>query len=75
MHPVYDILGNPSFFLDRLFNALQEEGVDVSNYELDHLCYRVESLERYEELKAALSGMGNLLSKKSENTGMLTFIA
>ncbi|MCO6491734.1 MAG: VOC family protein [Phaeodactylibacter sp.] len=65
MHPVYDILGDPSSFLDRLFNALREKGIDVSNCELDHLCYRVESVERYEELKAALSGTGKLLSGKA----------
>ncbi|HVM90767.1 MAG TPA: VOC family protein [Verrucomicrobiae bacterium] len=34
-------------FLTRLFHLLDEAGVDVSNLEMDHVCYRVETLERY----------------------------
>ncbi|MCB9287065.1 MAG: VOC family protein [Lewinellaceae bacterium] len=64
MHPIYGLLGDPTAFLDRLFAALKEKNIEVSIYELDHLCYRVESRERYEELKGALSGLGDLLSEK-----------
>ncbi len=64
MHPIHDILGDPTAFLERLFAALKEKNIDASNYELDHLCYRVESRERYESLKAQLSGLGELLSEK-----------
>ena len=64
MHPIHHLLESPSPFLDRLFAALEKAKVGVSNYELDHLCYRVESRERYEELKAALSTLGKLLSEK-----------
>lgn len=64
MHPIHDLLGDPTLFLGRLFAALEEAEVDVSNYELDHLCYRVETQERYKELKAQLSRLGELLSEK-----------
>lgn len=37
-------------FLRRLFLALDAAGVDVSRYEMDHVCYRVETGERYEAL-------------------------
>ncbi|MCB0550239.1 MAG: VOC family protein [Phaeodactylibacter sp.] len=64
MHPIHHLLGDPTPFLDRLFAALEEEAIDVSTCELDHLCYRVESIQRYQELKASLSEMGELLSEK-----------
>jgi predicted metalloenzyme YecM len=31
--------------------VLDTIGIDVSQFELDHFCYRVETIERYEELK------------------------
>jgi predicted metalloenzyme YecM len=40
-------------FLTRLFHLLDEAGVDVSELEMDHVCYRVETRERYERLKHA----------------------
>lgn len=54
---------DPSAFLRRLFAALQADGVDVSAFELDHLCYRVESLERYAALKDTLSEQAVLLGE------------
>lgn len=40
-------------FLDRLFSELARAGVDVSSYPMDHVCYRVAEMDRYEELKHA----------------------
>ncbi|MCC6563650.1 VOC family protein [Candidatus Uhrbacteria bacterium] len=40
-------------FLQRLTSQLAEERVDVSRYEMDHVCYRVDSLTRYEMLAHA----------------------
>lgn len=42
-------------FLQRLFLALAHVRVNVSAYEMDHVCYRVETLERYHELCHAWS--------------------
>lgn len=55
------LLGNPTSFLDHIFQYLNEKKVVVDNYELDHICYRVETEARYEALKAALSNLGELL--------------
>ena len=56
------ILGSVSPFLDHLFQQLAADGIDVSSYELDHLCYRVDTLERYQKLKTELCAIGSLLT-------------
>ena len=57
------LLGNPTSFLDLIFQYLKEKKVAVSNYELDHICYRVETEERYQQLKKALTDLGELLTE------------
>ena len=63
MKDIEDLLGDIPCFLTRLFVALDKDGIDVSNSELDHICYRVETNERYEQLKEGLAGFGGLLSE------------
>lgn len=58
-----DALAAPTSFLQKLFAALTECSVDVSGLELDHLCYRVESEDRYAVLKELLDARGALLSE------------
>jgi len=57
------LLGSPNTFLDKLFQYLSEKKITVSNYELDHICYRVATEERYQILKKALSNLGELLTE------------
>lgn len=57
------MLPDPSVFLMRLFRALAQDDIDVSALELDHVCYRVATEERYHELKAGLLRNGVLLSE------------
>ena len=56
-------LPDPNSFLERLFAALRADGIDVPTFALDHLCYRVETLERYAELKGKLLEEGFLLGE------------
>ena len=58
-----DALTAPTSFLRKLFAALAECSVDVSDLELDHLCYRVEDVDRYAELREQLDAEGTLLSE------------
>ena len=60
--PIQQLLGNPTPFLDHLFQYLSAKGINVANYELDHICYRVETEERYQQLKKQLSNLGELLT-------------
>jgi uncharacterized protein len=57
------MLPDPTTFLTRLFQALGQDGIDVSALELDHVCYRVATEERYHELKVKLLRNGVLLSE------------
>lgn len=50
-------------FLDRIFLQLEAIDVDVSSFELDHICYRVETMQSYEVLKTELQKKGTLLSE------------
>lgn len=56
------VLGPVEPFFDELFKALASDQIDVSHYELDHICYRVETLSRYQELVEKLSPLGDLLT-------------
>ena len=65
MHPLP--LPSPTPFLDELMTALTTDGIDVSTYELDHLCYRVATPERYQELRDQLPQYGELLTDNPVN--------
>lgn len=67
MHPIEKYLGEINSFLFKVFAALAKDKIDVSKYELDHVCYRVETLDRYEELKKQLLNSGELLSENEIN--------
>jgi len=63
-HPLEKILGSPEEFLDDLFNQLSDLSIDVSDLEMDHICYRVETMEDYNSLKHQLQELGKILSDK-----------
>lgn len=48
-------------FLGMMFVSLEKMRVDVSSYLMDHVCYRVETLERYHELRASLSPLAAIV--------------
>ena len=54
---------DPSSFLRKLFAALLNSGIDATELELDHLCYRVESMDRYEALRRELNTKSTLLGE------------
>lgn len=51
---------SPLPFLEELFDLLAEHHLDVSDLDLDHICYRVETMERYSELKAIIPSFGRI---------------
>jgi predicted metalloenzyme YecM len=63
MKSIETLLGDATPFLEKLFASLEHEKVDVSKYESDHICYRTETNDRYEELKQKLSEFGTLLTE------------
>ena len=61
------LLQNSYKFLSHIFHTLETLKIDVSRLELDHLCYRVETWERYETLKKMLETEAELLKETMIN--------
>jgi uncharacterized protein len=59
---ITNILGDVNGFLEKAFSHLNEVGVDVGEYEMTHLCYRVATEEEFWAKKEGLSRVGNLIS-------------
>ncbi len=56
-------LPDPTPFLDQLFASLHADGLQVQELELDHLCYRVDSSERYSACRTLFAQHGTLLAE------------
>jgi len=54
---------SPNTFLSNIFLKLKQSGIDVKDYQLDHICFRVETWERYIELKKVIANQGELLAE------------
>lgn len=54
---------NFTSFLDKFFEKLSKTGVDISEFELDHLGYQCSSDEDYDKLKQTFSDMGEMLDE------------
>lgn len=65
LHSMY--LPSPTPFLTQLFTALEPVTGALDHLELDHLCYRVESVARYEQLRDSLLAENELLVESPVN--------
>jgi len=54
-------LAHAPAFLDELMKQLAEKRIDISDWEIDHICYRTSSIENYERAKESASLVGDLL--------------
>jgi predicted metalloenzyme YecM len=63
MADIYKLLGDVNGFLEKIISALDADKINVSKYELDHVCYRVKSQDEYEQFKSKLSHLGELLTE------------
>lgn len=48
-------------FLTQIFDRLKAASVEVYNWPIDHLCYRVQSQEQYQSMRVEFNQMGTLL--------------
>ena len=62
-HPVNEFLGDHSTFLDQIFSLLGKDEFDVNNYELDHICFRVETMESYNDISKQILDHAVLLTE------------
>lgn len=61
------LLNHHNTFLEQVFLSLEGVGISVDNFELDHLCYRVNRLDRYFYLLGLLQNTHILLSESEIN--------
>jgi len=59
-----DVLPSPIPFLKQLSVEMQEANANFTDLTIDHICYRVETNERYLQLKERLSKHGKMLTEK-----------
>jgi uncharacterized protein len=52
-----EVIGDYKSFVSELLAKVSEAGIDVKDYPIDHLCYRAETSEDYESVKAELSAL------------------
>lgn len=66
------IIGDPHLFLEELFKLMDDIELDVSKYELDHICYRVDSIENYRTKKIQLQSFGKILAETMVNGRLIS---
>ena len=55
-------------FLEQLFKKITASGIEIaSHWDIDHLCYRVDSLDRYQELKHLFEAFSTQLIESDVN--------
>lgn len=62
-----NILESVPAFIVAVHDETREAGLDLSNFEIDHFCFRVESLSQYDHYKKEMKVFGNLLSEAKIN--------
>ena len=67
MNNLSNILPSPELFLKNIFKELQDLSIDISKFECDHMCYRVETYSKYLELKEKLHQIGTLVGEEVIN--------
>jgi predicted metalloenzyme YecM len=68
MSELHTIIGDYQSFLEEMLQEVVHEGFDLTDFvQMDHMCYRVPSLEQYEIKKKELQKVGALLGENQVN--------
>lgn len=68
MNDLQTIIGDYQAFLKQIITEIQNEGFDLSDFsQMDHICYRVSSIEVYAAKKQELTAFGKLLGETQVN--------
>ncbi len=68
MSELKKVIGDYDRFIDELTTEVSEQGFDLDDFmALDHICYRVGSIERYKEKKDQLSVLARLMTETMVN--------
>lgn len=62
------LIGNYPAFLQDILSRVTNEGFDLADFvQIDHMCYRVPSIEAYAQKKSELNTVGTLLGETMVN--------
>jgi predicted metalloenzyme YecM len=68
MTKLHEVLDDVDIFVATVLREVSQAGYDLDDFvQIDHVCYRVPSLERYSEKKAEFALVGKLISEKRVN--------
>lgn len=68
MNDLQQIIGDYPSFLKLILTEIRDAGFDLSDFvQMDHMCYRVSSLEHYDLKKRDLARVGSLLGEAQVN--------
>lgn len=60
-------------FLELLFQDMQQGGIELeAHWDIDHVCYRSDSLENYHQLKCGFEAFGRLLIESEVNGRLIS---
>ncbi len=70
-----DPIKEAQIFLDKLFSELNSLRFDLpKHWDIDHICYRVESEEQYHKMKEVFSSLGQVLIESEVNGRLISTI-
>lgn len=64
MEKIEKILGNVTSFVNEILEKLRKTGLDIDDFEIDHLCYRVENIQQYNKMKKEMMKFTKAYSEK-----------
>lgn len=68
MPELTEIIGDYNTFLGDIIGRIEDEGFDLNDFsQMDHMCYRTESIDEYEQKKRELSRVAMLLTETNVN--------
>jgi predicted metalloenzyme YecM len=68
MNDLQAAIGDYQSFLKQIITETQDEGFDLTDFvQMDHMCYRVSSIESYRAKKQELAAVGRLLGETQVN--------
>ncbi len=69
---IHDFYEQGTGFVDHAFHKVLEAGLNILTYNVDHLCYRVQTMERYNLMKEFLAPYAKLLSEVPINGRLIS---
>jgi predicted metalloenzyme YecM len=68
MNSLKDTVGDYDSFLGKIVSEIESAGFDMRDFsQMDHMCYRTESIEKYEDKKTKLTEVASLLGSTMVN--------